>query len=1087
MLTEKQIAALAAYPGAYHKGCVYHRESRVLQLGFIARERRFVARVKGSRTYTVAADFDAQRELVDYSCNCPAFDQLSHGACKHIIAVLKAIQAQGDSDHNVVDRPRRNDPAVQKLLAHFLAPVTADGAAINTLSSEPISLLPVYDYQYYHQRKMHYLSFQIGQNRTYVVRDIPKLLAAWEEKSDLTFGKSFTLRPQEMRFDAKSQQLFDLLVSVHTEELQRQSWDHYHSPIGAFPDPRHLRLTNTTLVRFFSLMADTPFTAMINGNTLTDIRIRSERPPVRLKLTRTNGGIQMELLLKNDILHGLDVDYHYLFHQQSIFHPDSEFSRHIAPLLQYFGQQGRPVVSLAESSASDFFAAMLPSLEKIATIETAANFYQGFHKEPLAISVYLDKTNDSISARIEFAYGDIIIKPTDPNPAAPAELPGRLLLRDSVAETRLLALFSQHGFTPQPAGLMLTDEDQLFDFLQSGLPELKKLAEVYYSDEFRNIRVRPPGRISAGVRLNQESNLLELSLHYEDIPFAEMLDLLESYRQKKKYHRLSDGGFITLDSAEFRTAAQLIDQLELSAADLGKASIELPQYRAMYLDSLAREAEDFHIERSLPFKRLVQDIKEPQDLEFPIPVGIHGQLREYQKVGYKWLMSLVSYGFGGILADDMGLGKTLQILTLLLAEKTAGGAPSLVISPTSLVYNWQEEADKFAPTLKTVIVSGNQKERREQLQNLANADLIITSYGLLKRDIQAYEHQHFRYCILDEAQHVKNPHTLNAKTVKHVRADARFALTGTPIENTLTELWSLFDFVLPGYLHSHKTFTQRFELPIVKNGDNDAMQELRRHVSPFILRRLKKTVLKELPEKTETKLSSEMVPEQAKLYLAWLLQAKKEFESEILARGFEKSQIKILALLTRLRQICCHPALFIDNYSSGSGKLNLLLEIIEDALSGNHRILIFSQFTEMLRLIRQELDSRQLPYHYLDGGTKSRDRLDLVNNFNAGEKSIFLLSLKAGGTGLNLTGADVVIHYDPWWNPAVEDQASDRAYRIGQQNPVQVYKLITKNTLEEKIYELQQKKREMIDAVIQPGENFLSKLNEQEMRQLFSC
>jgi len=326
---------------------------------------------------------------------------------------------------------------------------------------------------------------------------------------------------------------------------------------------------------------------------------------------------------------------------------------------------------------------------------------------------------------------------------------------------------------------------------------------------------------------------------------------------------------------------------------------------------------------------------------------------------------------------------------------------------------------------------------------------------------------------------------LNAKAVKRIKALSYFALTGTPIENTLTELWSIFDFVMPGYLRSHKVFTSRFEIPIVKNGDTAARQELTRHIKPFLLRRMKKAVLKELPEKIESKIVTEMTVEQAKLYEACLLQARTELETELQLSGFEKSQIKILALLTRLRQLCCHPSLFLENYQGGSGKLEALEEMLQDAISGGHRILLFSQFTSMLQLIRQQLDSAGIACHYLDGATPAQERIRLVHAFNAGEKNVFLLSLKAGGTGLNLTGADMVIHYDPWWNPAVEEQATDRAYRIGQNNSVQVLKLITKDTIEEKIYLLQQKKKELIDTLIQPGETVITKLTEAEIRELF--
>jgi len=363
----------------------------------------------------------------------------------------------------------------------------------------------------------------------------------------------------------------------------------------------------------------------------------------------------------------------------------------------------------------------------------------------------------------------------------------------------------------------------------------------------------------------------------------------------------------------------------------------------------------------------------------------------------------------------MGLGKTLQVITFVKSENQGGNQgekrPSLVVAPTSLVYNWQEEVRKFAPDLAVTVISGMQAGRREKFAEIENADIVVTSYGMIKRAIELYQAYMFKYCFLDEAQHIKNPNTQNARVVKQIKAGGYFALTGTPVENALTELRSVFDFIMPGYLHSHKKFSGRFETPIVKNGDEQALKELGRHIKPFILRRMKKEVLKELPEKIE-----------------------------------------------------------------------MLLELLEDVLEGGHRVLVFSQFTSILALVKNELEKRKKKYHYLDGSTPAEERLHLVNSFNGGENDIFLISLKAGGTGLNLTGADMVVHFDPWWNPAVEDQATDRAYRIGQKNTVQVFKLITKDTIEEKIFELQLKKKELIDAVIKPGENFLTKMTEEEIR-----
>ena len=481
-----------------------------------------------------------------------------------------------------------------------------------------------------------------------------------------------------------------------------------------------------------------------------------------------------------------------------------------------------------------------------------------------------------------------------------------------------------------------------------------------------------------------------------------------------------------------------------------------------------------------------------------MPASLSDTLRDYQVTGFNWLSGLAECHLGGILADDMGLGKTLQVLAFLLAQKEADeqagkvSPPSLVVAPTSLVYNWLEEAHRFTPGLQAVAVAGAKGEREELLKKAlpgvgkpGKADILITTYNMLKRDIDLYAPCHFRYAILDEAQHIKNPGTQNAQCVKQLQAEGFFALTGTPIENTLTELWSLFDYLMPGYLLSQAKFKQRYETPIVKEQDEQAATDLRRHIMPFILRRLKQDVLTELPDKVERRQICEMTPKQDKVYKAWFLKSKKEFNEVLKERNMGESKIKILAILTRLRQIACDPSLFLEDYNGGSGKLDALEEIVGDAVGAGHRLLIFSQFTTLLGHIGERLQKMGLRYYYLDGSTPALERMNLVKSFNAGNRPVFLISLKAGGTGLNLTGADMVLHVDPWWNPAVEDQATDRAYRLGQKNNVQVVRLIMKDTVEEKIYDLQQKKKNLIDQMIQPGENFLSKLTDEEIRELF--
>ena len=420
--------------------------------------------------------------------------------------------------------------------------------------------------------------------------------------------------------------------------------------------------------------------------------------------------------------------------------------------------------------------------------------------------------------------------------------------------------------------------------------------------------------------------------------------------------------------------------------------------------------------------------------------------------------------------------------------KKEGRKASLVVSPSSLTLNWQNEARKFTNELKTMVIRGTLAERKRLIEEIDNYDLIITSYDLLKRDIELYKERKytFKYIIADEAQYLKNSNTKNAKAIKEIKAETRYALTGTPIENSLAELWSIFDFIMPGYLFTYRKFKNIYETPIVKEDDEQAMAKLKMLIEPFVLRRNKKEVLTELPEKTVTVLNNEMNEEQQNLYLTYLARAKQEIAEKVEIDGFENSQMQILAALTRLRQICCHPSLFVEGYNEGSSKLEQCIEIIEEAINGGHKILLFSGYTSMFEIIEKELKKHNIKYFKLTGATKVDERMKMVDEFNENSNiKLFLISLKAGGTGLNLTGADMVIHYDPWWNISTENQATDRAYRIGQKNNVQVYKLITKNSIEEKIYELQEKKAKLADSMLDTNTKFINRFSREEIMKLF--
>lgn len=514
----------------------------------------------------------------------------------------------------------------------------------------------------------------------------------------------------------------------------------------------------------------------------------------------------------------------------------------------------------------------------------------------------------------------------------------------------------------------------------------------------------------------------------------------------------------------------------------------MPVSRSMELHQTLSD-KDINVERNEEYINLVNSFSDKKYLDnMTVNKDFENILRDYQKVGYKWLKTLEHYGFGGILADDMGLGKTLQVIVALWDYVTNTEKPvtSIVVCPSSLVLNWKAELKKWCPKLKVTVPSGSSQNRAKIIKNSAKYNVLITSYDLLKRDIEEYENIEFRYIIADEAQYIKNYKTQNAVSLKSLKGQIKYALTGTPIENSLAELWSIFDYVMPGYLYTYAGFNKKFETPIVKYNNQASLEKLKQMIQPFILRRMKADVLKELPEKTITVVKNEMTPVQRKLYLAYVSQIKQQVEEKVSVNGFEKSKLEILMLLTRLRQVCCHPSLFLENYDGGSGKLMQCMEIITDAIEAGHKILLFSQYTSMFAILEEELKNINIRYLKLTGDTDVEKRVEMVDTFNNCEDiKVFLISLKAGGTGLNLTGADVVMHYDPWWNLSSENQATDRAYRIGQKNSVQVYKFITANSIEEKIHSLQEKKAKLSEDILSTDTKFINTLTKEEIMSLF--
>ena len=746
----------------------------------------------------------------------------------------------------------------------------------------------------------------------------------------------------------------------------------------------------------------------------------------------------------------------------------------IQPVLETAGGSDKVSLRVGRYKLADFYHKSLPQLRQIANItETGTEQIFAYLPPEPSFTIYLDLEGGSILCRAEAAYGAEVFSVSD---VADGEMrPYYEKYRDEQAE-RLIVLTILKYFPKFDHSLKLffvdKSAEQVFDLLEHGLDELGELplCQIRMTERFRRLGLRR--HVSFDMGVSMENNLLDLSVTARELTEDEMLDVLYQYQKKRRFVVLKNGDFLKLeDNESIRQLLQLMEDLHLSVKEITKGKMHLPAYRALYLDKMLENQEGLYSDRDRHFKELIKGFKTVADSDYEIPAHLKKTLRPYQKEGYRWLRTLDHYGFGGILADEMGLGKTLQVLTMLEAVRgeEAGiegrARTALVICPASLVYNWLEEAHRFAPSLKAAAVTGNAVARAGIIAHAEEMDLLITSYDLLKRDIAEYDGHQFRFEIIDEAQYIKTHTTAAAKSVKLVQAITKLALTGTPIENRLSELWSIFDYLMPGFLFAYENFRVQMEVPIVKNENQEALERLHRMIAPFILRRNKKDVLKDLPDKLEEVRFAGMSGKQQKLYDAQVMRIRKNLEQQD-ENDFRRGKIEILAELMRIRQLCCDPSLCYTNYDGESAKTDLCMELLHSLMDGGHKTLLFSQFTSMLEILQHRLEEEHIPYYMITGSTAKEERLELVKAFNQNDVPVFLISLKAGGTGLNLVGADSVIHYDPWWNTAAEDQASDRAHRIGQKNVVTVYKLVAKGTIEEKIIELQKQKAQLASDIL---------------------
>ena len=1081
--------------------------------------------VRGSRgdlyKTHVVLDMD-EHEVIDYDCDCPAAFRYS-GMCKHAIATALAyLDASGAEPVEGLRTPVRTftAPPVQSKQPTrpaptasavnpnfpFPAPVPTSPSLVAALSDlsdarmdelvamrrklagtidpdapkavlEP-SLVPYYN-PLFADRFNWALEFRIRCGSvSYAVKDIDGMADAYVRGGTFSYGKKLTFVHVPEAFDDVSTKLLDFIAMTvaYLGDITSSRSASYDFARSGFVAERQLPVSEYSVVSVLDLLRGRTMSfepAWSRGTTRRSYEVAVEsspqgegevpakRPPLLAAKIAPAAGGSYDLRLPADTHCFVASDAAYLVDTRRARRTDTAFAQHAAPFLSHLLPCRTPV-HIAADQVGEFCRMALPILRDYTDLTAPAALDAVAPEPSFAMAIGVD--DGLVTCKITVAYGDWsadLFSLGAPGSPFEEQRPG-VPPRDTVAEFRVMDTAALY-FDFYEGGLAFEERDdaRLFYLLTEGLSALSELGEVMLSDRLRQISVRPAPKLS--VRATVKSNLLDVELGTSGLSAADLAIYLDSYKRHQTFARLTSGDIVRLDEGA-RAAFGLAEDLGVDAVDL-LDGVSLPASSTLFVDSMLARTPALEADRDAAFRRTVERLDTLGKMDFTVPVSLKATLRGYQVDGYQWLGSLEHLGLGGILADDMGLGKTLQMIAHILARVEAGDTkPTLVVCPASLVYNWTAELERFAPSLDVCAIVGAKAQRRVQIAGADEHNVVVTSYDLMRRDIDEYAEQDFARVVLDEAQYIKNPLTQVARAAKRLPAGVRFALTGTPIENRLSELWSIFDFLMPGLLGTRDSFAKRFESP-VEHAEGDSAARLQALVSPFVLRRVKEDVVADLPEKIEDTVMAQLTGEQRKLYLANQDRIAQQVQHRE-AGEFKKDKLKVLAELTKLRQICCDPHLHYADYKAGSAKLDTCMELVHGALDGGHRILLFSQFTGMLDIIGKRLAKEDIAFLKLTGASSKESRAKMVAQFQAGEVPVFLISLKAGGVGLNLTAADVVIHYDPWWNVAAQDQATDRAHRIGQQHTVTVYKLIAKDTIEERIMQMQESKRDLVNSVL---------------------
>ena len=1066
----------AALPTTFSKAVQVVEDAGVLSSEDTPSEIRGVVRLSGTVSSSHGSSYRSHvtlglddEEIIDYGCTCPASLNYT-GMCKHAIAL--ALEYLHDTA--VVDVPAAQTAATSPRLSSLMGTL-----ALQSLGSVPHRTTPLHPEALVDLRvtlapgsardpyEPWRLSLAVARGSVVApVRDINALVHAWRTGAEASYGRGLTFVHRPAAVTPVARRLCDLIARV-VQSQQASNVGRYAYASSAAQ--RVLALSEGDVVALLDALDDAPFTCESSrGGTPRTLRVASGDPVLAAALVASpEGGFDLHLPAPLDGCAA--AGRLYLLDDTCAWSCSEGFSAKAATLCAGLLPAWEPL-HIAEEDLGTFCYTVLPVLRACTQLEIPPELEALVPPEP-RFTFALGLDNGEVTCTAQVAYGDDVLDLFEPQrPGQPVRDVAAEYRAQEVVEAYIPASQGAHRFDE-------SDDELLFALLTEGLSELADVGEVLLSERLRAIKVHQGARLRVGASLYH--GLLDLEVGASGMTPHDLEEYLRSYRRRQRFVRLSNGDIVRI-GAEARTLDDLATGLDATATALAQGVRGLPLSRGLFVEQLLRGVRSVRFDRNEELRRVVEAFDASTGAAIELPHGLRGVLRPYQEEGVRWLATLERLGLGGILADDMGLGKTLQVIAYVAACKEAnGGGPTLVVAPASLVYNWMAELARFAPQLAGVAVVGT-KARREVLINRAtDYDVLVTSYDLMKRDVELYVRQRFARVVLDEAQYIKNPATQVALSAKCLPAATRFALTGTPVENRILELWSIFDFLMPGMLGTRKSFAERFE-GAVENQEEGAAERLRCLVAPFILRRLKSDVLTELPEKHESVVYAQMTGEQERLYKAAQDRLALQITREQ-PRSFERKKLQVLAELTKLRQLCCDPRLCFEDYRGGSAKLDTCLELVRSAVDSGHRVLVFSQFTSMLSLIGERLQGARIPYLVLTGATPRDERSRLVTRFQHEEAPVFLVSLKAGGVGLTLTAADVVIHYDPWWNLAAQNQATDRAYRLGQERAVSVCKLVTAGTIEERIVAMQERKRDLVQSVLGSGELGSTELSREDV------